>query len=50
MTPKKTSNLQLHMWWWSLEAKKIIRMDYCGIPSSMTHSDDVHEENRNKMM
>jgi hypothetical protein len=50
MTQKKTSNLQLHMWWWSLEDDNIIRMDYCGIPPSMTHSDDVHEENRNKMM
>jgi hypothetical protein len=42
---KKTSNLQLHMWWWSLEDDKIIKMDYCGIPPSMTHSNDVHEEN-----
>jgi hypothetical protein len=50
MTPKKASNLQLHMWWWSLEDDNIIRMDCCGIPPRMTHSDDVHEENRNKMM
>jgi hypothetical protein len=33
-----------------LEEDKIIRMDYCGIPPSTTHSDDVHEENGNKMM
>jgi hypothetical protein len=37
------------MWWWSLEDDKIIRMDYCGIPPSVTHSNDVHEENGNKM-
>jgi len=49
MTQKKTSNLQLHMQWRSLEDNKTIRMAYCGIPPSMTHSDDVHEENGNKM-
>jgi len=49
MTQKKTSNLELHMRWWFIEDDNIIRMDYCGISPSMTHSDDVYEENGNKM-